>query len=164
MADDTKTVELFRVDLEDYQAATIYVTTPQSVLWVYDSTGKIESHDPMDRVGGPFRISDIVKDSFANEGRRFYLCRIQDCAFPPVFLVRGEDMEDAIEYFIDYASKNLGMRITPEELPDYLNDEGEYEGEFDSDGDPVDTDNIHCQEVFLHSIHFSAHPKPQYPT
>lgn len=119
--------------------------------WIWqspDNPSKIETHDPMDRVGGPYRIHSFVDDAHGF-GQRWFLFSVQDCAFPIVDLVRGDSWEEAYESYIDFAGEHRHCRIDASELPDYLDDKGEFTGTYDSQGNPVDTDNINGSEVKL---------------
>ncbi len=117
---------------------------------VYDSEGKTECHDPMDRVGGPYRISAFVSES---DGSQWFLFAVVDCHFPLHDLVRGDSFEDAYEAYIDWAAEHRHIAIAEDELPDYLDGEN-FSGSYTSDGRRVDTDNVQGHEVALLRIDF----------
>ena len=72
-------------------------------LWVWDCEDKIESHDPMDRVGGPFKLSDFVNE---DSGDRFFVFAVLDSYFPIYDVVCANSWEDAYEAYIDFAADN----------------------------------------------------------
>jgi hypothetical protein len=118
--------------------------------WVHDSEGKTECHDPMDRVGWPYRISAFVSES---DGRQWFLFAVGDCHFPLHDLVRGDSFESAYEAYLDWAAEHRHIAITEDELPDYM-DGDNFTGSYTSDGKPVDTDNVQGHEVTLLRIDF----------
>lgn len=118
--------------------------------WVYDSTGTVETHDPLDRVGGPYRISDYVE----SDGDKWFLFWVVDCYFPLADLVRGSSFEDAYETYLDWAADKRHIAIDEADLKDYLDKNGDYQGSMTSNGVPVETDNIQGREVSLAEIHF----------
>lgn len=159
-----ETVSLGYLDLECVEKIVVTRGTRdpeannEEILWIWDATGKTETHNPMDRVGGPMHISGIDTDS---EGDRWFLFSVVDSYFPVTHLVRGNSFEDAYEYYVDYAAKHCGIKIEEPDLKDYKiadDDEGTLECDFTSDGQPVDTSNIHGQEARLVSVHFAKNP------
>jgi len=136
----------------DTKVQTIRVKRGESVWQLSDVQ---ESYDPMDRVGGPFRIDDFVDD---DENGKFFLIVIHDCAFPPVVLVRvNGGTEGALEAFCDWVTDGCtpehpegmyGLSITPDDEKDY---EPDFEGvHFNSNG-MVDTSSLHIFEAQFHS-------------
>lgn len=119
-----------------------------SVLWVYDTTGNVESHDPLDRAGGPYRITDFVP----SEGDKWFLFAVADCYFPCRDLVRGSSWEDAYETYIDWAATNRHIAIDDADLTDYKVDTDECTCNYTSNGQPVDTDNVVGDEMTLDRI------------
>lgn len=120
--------------------------------WVYNPSGEVESHHPMDRVGGPFRLLDLVDED--GSGDKWFIFAVVDSYFPIHHVVRGSSWENAYEQYIDYAAEHCHIVINAEELPDYLNEEGEFEGSYTSNGEPVETDNIQGFEVKLSRLEF----------
>jgi hypothetical protein len=143
----TTELKLGYVDCEN--ARRIWVRSGEAE-WVFDAEGKTESHDPMDRVGGPYRISAFVSDS---DGSQWFLFAVVDCHFPLHDLVRGDSFEDAYEAYIDWAAEHRHIAIAEDELPDYL-DGDDFSGSYTSDGRPVDTDNVQGHQVTLLRIDF----------
>jgi hypothetical protein len=118
--------------------------------WVYDTIGAQESHDPMDRVGGPYRINEYVE----SEGDKWFLFACVDSYFPLRELVRGNSFEDAYETYIDFASEKRHLRIPPEAYADYDVESDSPNCSFDSSGNPVDTECIQGSEVQLSRLVF----------
>lgn len=121
-------------------------------LWVFDSTGQIRSHHPMDRCGGPMGIVDYA----GGEGNKFYIAAVADCAFPVYDLVRGENFDDAMEQYIDWAAEHRGITIAEEDFQDYTDQDGELECQFTSEGIPVDTDSLAMFKTEVVSIELEA--------
>lgn len=136
----------------DVKAKRIWVQSLQAPvgsedgIWVWDCEGKIETHCPMDRVGGPYGLSDFVNEDC---GERFFVFAVADCAFPIYDLVCADSWEHAYEDYIDFAAEHRHCLIDDTDLKDYLDKNGEYQGSLTSDGKPVDTDNIQGDEVRL---------------
>lgn len=154
----TKTEKKLELSWLDCKPKRIWVrplNSPEPVtmddgVWVLDTTGKLTTHCPADRCGGPFGLSDFVGD----EGDKFFLFAVVDSYFPIYDLVRADSFESAYEVYCDFACDNRHCEISAEDLPDYLDDEGEYQGSYTSDGKPVDTDNIQGSEVQLWRLDF----------
>lgn len=53
---------------------------------------------------------------------KFWLLYPADCAFPPMYMVRAPDMQEAIEVFLD---KTDICTISDEDLPDYRHPDGQ---------------------------------------
>jgi hypothetical protein len=67
-----------------------------------------------------------------------------DCMDPPVWIVRATSFEAAYGDFCDEIQP-----IDQASLPDYLNAAGEYEGHYNSRGEPIDTESINGCEIEL---------------
>lgn len=139
-----KPVELGYLDLT---ATQLWVLQGEGE-WVFDTTGTVESHDPMDRVGGPYRITDYVD----SDGDKWFICAVADCAFPCYDLVRGDSWEEAYENYVDWAAEHRHIQIEEADYGDYAVDSEDPTCSFTSDGKPVDTDSVHCTEVVLARI------------
>lgn len=123
--------------------------------WVYDpgeTLGRHGAHDPMDRVGGPYKLHDLVEGD--NGGEKWFLFAVADCAFPIYDLVRSDDEEDAYDAYCEWASENRHIAITPEQVGDYTEENGDQRGYFTSGGTWVDDDNVRCHELKLVRIEF----------
>jgi len=136
-------VSLGCVDLETVEA--IFVQQDETV-WCYCTSDKVDAHDPMDRVEGPFRIHSFVDDS---DGERWFIFIIQCSFFSPCVLVRGDSWENAHEHMTDYCVDHYLLRIEDDDLPDYDIEAVTYS----SGGVPVDMECVTGHEVALHSIH-----------
>jgi hypothetical protein len=147
MAAEQKTLSLGYVDCEHVQR--IRVRQGESE-WVLDLTGTVETHYPMDRVGGPYRIHDFAE----SDGEQWFLFSVADCAFPLVDLVRGSSWEDAYESYIDWAAEHRHIAIDPADFGDYALETNNPTCHFTSDGRPVDTDNVQGNQVRLLAIEF----------
>lgn len=136
----------------DVKAKRIWVQSLQAPIgsddgiWVWDCEDKIESHCPMDRVGGPYGLSDFVNED--NEDKFFIFC-VVDSYFPIYDLVCARSFEQAYEDYVDFAADNRHCLINDTDLKDYLDKNGEYQGSYTSDGKPVDTEAIQGNEVRL---------------
>lgn len=118
--------------------------------WVLDLSGTVETHDPLDRVGGPYRIHDFVE----SDGEQWFLFSVVDCAFPLVDLVRGSSWEDAYETYVDSAAEKRDIAIAEADFDDYALESDNPTCHFTSDGRPVDTDNVQGNVVTLIAIEF----------
>ncbi len=130
----------------DQAIKRIWVKDKRGQVWVYDHTRQAMSHDPMDRVGGPYHISAFVPDG---DGDNWFLFCVADSYFPPTDLCRGNSMEDAYEEYLDWAAEHRHLAISEEDLKDYGD---EYQTT--SNGVPIDDQQVHCEEVSLFSVDF----------
>lgn len=121
-------------------ATQIWVKDSRGNDWVWQKGKEITAHDPADRVGGPFRIYDLVDEG---SGEKLFIFAVADSYFPLHDLVRADTFEDAYEAYIDWAAKRRHLAIEPPDLQDYNEDDLHYT----SDGVPVDTDNVQGFEV-----------------
>ena len=109
---------------------------------------------------------------------RWYVFWVEDCHSPPFYLVNAEDYDEAYNFFVSYASEHLGLCITEEEFDDYIpsGSKEHYQelqltmtkqkaffqiyvengGEFDDNGDPVDTEAVRGQELTIKTIEFAT--------
>lgn len=121
-------------------------------LWVYDPSNKTESHDPMDRCGGPYRISGIVNP--ADSGNYWFIGCLADCYFPPRYAVRADSWEEAYEIFTDWSAEHLHTKIEPADYADYAVETDNPTCSFTSSGEPVDTEGLHLDGCRLARIDF----------
>lgn len=157
MATETKekprTFQIGRLGFDD---------NPPKAVWVKDEDAEwvlgdgIESHHPMDRVGGPYHISDFCAET--NGGEKFFLAWIADSWFPPFILVMGDSLEDAYENFIEWLAETgkYCMVVDDEKELEEINSE-DWNGSgvsFSSMGVPVYDDSIHMKEVKLLRLEF----------
>ena len=119
----------------------IMVVDSQGNEWLWEKSKKKAAHDPMDRVGGPFRLSDFIDDN----GDKFFIMTVVDCAFPLSDLVRADSFESAYEAYIDWAAKRRHLEISIEDLKDY----DPEQVHMTSNGVPVDDENLKGSEVKL---------------
>lgn len=143
----TTTLALGYVDCDRVQRIRVRQCDAE---WVLDLTGTVETHDPMDRVGGPYRIHAYVE----SDGEHWYLFSVVDCAFPLRDLVRGSLWEDAYETYVDWAAEHRHIAIEETDFGDYAVESENPTRSFTSDGKPVDTENIHGDQVQLAAIEF----------
>lgn len=151
-------------DIEGRKVRTIRVGSGDAIWSLSDVE---ESHDPMDRVGGPYRISDLIVDDDGWdlwESGKFFLLVIQDCAFPPVLLVLSRSFENASEAFVNWIADSVSeerpegrycMAVTDEKIiaSDYTNEDGETESlDFGGGSIGVDTQNVRMTEIPFHSL------------
>lgn len=161
----TKT-ELERFKLDDINFAknphTIRVLCNEQE-YVLTSDKTIETHDPMDRVGGPFCIHRLCEEGADNSGDRWFLFWIADSYFPPCILVRGDNEEDAYQNFIDWLGDkdandgegHYGMIVTDaEKLAQLETDEGLDGVDYTSYGVPVDTSDVRMRECTIKALEF----------
>lgn len=127
----------------------------EEAVWLWDETKLLKSHDPMDRVGGPYRIVDFIGDQ-SIAGDRWFLFAVADCAFPLHDLVRADSWEEAYEIYCDWAAEHRHIKIEQPNLSDYVDEQGEYNGSYTSDGTPIDTENVCGFEVTLLSLEFNG--------
>jgi len=147
MKSEQKTLSLGYVDCEGVQRIRVKQGDAE---WVLDLTGTVESHAPMDRVGGPYRIQDFVE----SDGEKWFLFSVVDCAFPLTELVRGSSWEDAYETYVDWAAEKRHIAIDESDFGDYAVESDNPTCSFTSDGKPVDTDNVQGNQVMLLAIEF----------
>jgi len=111
--------------------------------WVWQKGKEIVVHDPMDRVGGPYRLSGFVDEG---SGEHLFVFVVVDCAFPAYDLVRADNFEDAYEAYVDWAATHRHITIEEPDLKDYKEEDLHYT----SNGVPVDTETLTGWEaVFL---------------
>lgn len=122
------------------EATSIWVKGTRGEEWVWQKGKEIVAHDPADRVGGPYRIYDFIDEG---SGEHLFIFAVADSYFPLHDLVRADSFEDAYEAYIDWAAKRRHIAIEPPDLADYDPDSLNYT----SSGVPVDTDNVHGNEV-----------------
>lgn len=147
------TFQIGRLDFDDNPPKAVWVKDRDAV-WVLGNG--IESHDPLDRVGGPYRISNYCTET--NGGEKFFLAWIVDSWFPPCILVMGDSFEDAYENFIDWLA-DTGMYCMvvddEKELAEMQKDDWDGAGvDFSSNGIPVYADSIQMCEVKLLKLEF----------
>ncbi len=120
-------------------------------LWVW-SSGDIDAHHPVDRCGGPYKLSDVINEC---GGARFYLFSVQDCAFAITDVVLADSWEEAYEEYIDWAACHRGIGIDKKDYGDYGISEENWDSatcSFTSNGTPVDTEAIQGHEVTLYKV------------
>jgi len=129
---------------QDLSSATAiwvrYANSRPGEEWVWQKEKNVETHHPMDRVGGPFGLSDFVDEG---SGEHLFVFSVVDCAFPIYDLVRADSWEDAYEAYIDWAASHRHLAIQEPDLKDYKEENLQYT----SDGVPVDTDNVNGWEA-----------------
>lgn len=125
-------------------------------LWVWNPDKTVESHDLMDRVGGPYHIVDFLDES---DGERWFIFAVVDCHFPARDLVRADSFEGAYEEYVDWAAENRHIKIEEGDYADYKVESDESTCGWTSDGTPVDTESIQGHEVQLWKIAVGAEPK-----
>lgn len=126
---------------DDLSSATAIWVRSGKAEWVYQGKSRsIESHDPADRVGGPYRLYDFVDEG---SGEHLFIFAVVDSHFPAHDLVRADSEQDAYEAYIDWAAKHRNIAIEEPDLKDYDPDQLHYT----SDGVPVDDENVNMQEV-----------------
>jgi len=143
----TTTVALGYVDCDRVQRIRVQQGDAE---WVLDLTGTVETHDPMDRVGGPYRVHAYVE----SDGDQWFLFSVVDCAFPLRDLVRGRSWEDAYETYIDWAAEHRHIVIDESDFGDYAVETDNPTCNFTSNGKPVDTDSIQGGPAKLMAIEF----------
>lgn len=121
-------------------------------FWLWQDAGninKIETHDPMDRVGGPYELTDFVDDEYGF-GEKWFIFYVQDSYFPTYDLVRGDSFEEAYQNYLDFAAEHRHIKIEEHEMKDYEDEKtGEFRGNFTENGIAVDTENVQGFEVSL---------------
>ena len=147
MTSEQKTLSLGYVDCEQVQRIRVRQGEAE---WVLDLSGAVETHAPMDRVGGPYCIHAYVE----SDGEQWFLFSVVDCAFPLTDLVRGSSWEDAYETYVDWAAERRQIAIDEADFKDYAVESDSPTCSFTSDGKPVDTDSVHGDQVTLIAIEF----------
>jgi len=137
-------INLGTIDLE--HVTQIWVRFGDSP-YCLDTTGAIDTHDPLDRVGGPYRITSYVE----SDGDKWFLFAVVDSHFPSHDLVRGDSWEGAYETYIDWAADHRNIVIDENEIDDYR-DGDDNRCNWTSSGTPVDTESIKGAEVTLEKI------------
>lgn len=133
---ETKNTEYPPIELAtQFTARTVifeHKTNGPGDTWAY---GDIDANDPIDRVGGPYRLSGVHTD-YGCPDDPFFRFTIADCAFPLSFMVQSRSEYDAYEAFIDWQVDHL--KIEEPDLADYDEDSLNY----DSNGTPVDIESV----------------------
>jgi hypothetical protein len=98
------------------------------------------------------RIYGLLNSSGSSWSDKAFVFYVADCFDPPLYLQFGSSFEDAYESFID---NEPSLLIQPEDLKDYGGADN-YEGSFDSNGNPVDTERVQAisEPVQLVSVTF----------
>ena len=126
---------------DDLSVATaIWVRDRNGNEWVWQKGKQIEAHDPADRIGGPFRIYDLIDEG---SGEKLFIFAVVDSYFPAYDLVRADSWEDADEAYTDWAARRRNIAIDESDLKDYDPESLHYT----SDGIPIDVDNVQGFEV-----------------
>jgi hypothetical protein len=155
MTEEAKTIDLSTIECA--KVARVWFARGEA-YYVYDPIGKTQSHDPMDRVGGPYRVSAMVNPD--DSGDKWFLGHVvDDCYFPLCDIVRADSFEDAYGIYIDWCADHRHIVIEEPDLADYVDKDHPENGpecSFTSDGKPVNTDNIHIDECELVRIDFRS--------
>lgn len=148
--DMTKTTKqpanLSYVDCGQVKQITLCDPNNLDTIWLWDATGEREAHCPMDRVGGPFCLYDLVE---CDDGKCWFVFAVCDSYFPIHDLVRADSWEEAYEKYVDFVCEHRHCKIADENLSDYGDD---YQ--VTSDGTPVNTSTIQGNELRLLKIEF----------
>jgi hypothetical protein len=98
------------------------------------------------------RVYGLLNSSGSSWSDKAFAFYVADCFDPPLYLQFGSSFEDAYESFID---NEPSLLIPPEDLKDY-GEADNYEGSFDSNGNPVDTERVQAisEPVQLVSVTF----------
>ena len=98
----------------------------------------------------------VNPEDWPSNANRFYCFWVEDCFSPPVYLVAVEvfgdhddGFGDAYEVFQDFAADHCHLKIEEPDLKDYLDESGEYTGNYTSDGQPIDTEAIRGERVSI---------------
>ncbi len=104
------------------------------VRWTNDN--KLDPKHPMDRCGGPYRLS-VVLDDYGDEriGDRWFILALVDCWFPSYAAVLASSLEDAVQTLI---TETNWFVIEDEDLKDYDEDSIHW----NDNGKPCDLDNL----------------------
>ena len=125
----------------DIKAKTVEFTDGRGNTWLW---GEGESHDPADRVGGPFTIHDI--DDEDTTWDKWFIFSPADSFFPAYWAICGSSWEDAYERLCEW--KEEYFRIPDEDLKDYNEDSLSYS----PNGIPVDMESVQGFEVTLSTV------------
>jgi len=138
-------------DKDDQKVRTIRVSVGDAVWQLSDVH---ESHDPADRVGGPYRLQDLVEDDIWGD---WYVFSIVDSYFPPSVLVRAHGEDAAWDAFAEWCTETVseenpsgryGLVVTADEQSDYDEDSSSvvYAG-----GHMVDMESVTYHKAAFHS-------------
>lgn len=96
------------------------------------------------------RLSGLLNSSGSSWAEKAYLFYVSDCFGPPLYIQFGSSFEDAYKSF---CANETSLKIETDDLSDYgyrKDESGEWiessDGvtcSFDSEGQPIDTDNVH---------------------
>lgn len=165
-----------RIDLED--------NAPAIMRFVIDGSEPGKEPTYFWRADKTLRGFDDPRYSDANEltgihgcshGDKFFLTYLEESHDPTCYLIAADELGEAYDDFVNFASGHLGIRIEESELADYGvvpmewnenlgvpsenfdgKDWSNFRGEFDDDGNPVDVESIRIFELRLLSIEFSV--------
>ena len=109
---------------------------------------------------GAYETSDVVGPAKVQEvntewgSGKWFLFFVEDCAFPPMFVVQHRSFESAYEEFVDWQADRL--KISDEDLKDYTDGGGDLECDHTSYGVPVDTSSVQGFEITLVEAKFKG--------
>lgn len=119
----------------------------RKLVWPHCSTRN--SHACKEMINGPdasVPVSRVIDNQYGGTdyASPWFAFWEADCMAPPIYIVRAESWEAAYEDFCDVIAP-----ISDSDLPDYLNAAGEFEGNYNSNGQPIDTESVNGCEISL---------------
>lgn len=116
-------------------------------IWQSDELGdaKESTYHPVDRCGGPLKLSGIDTKSLGNTfmDDLWWIGCVADCHFPIYDAIRASSFTEAYESYLDYAAEHRGIVIQESDYADYDVDSDCPKCGFTSNGTPIDTDSVH---------------------
>ena len=129
---------------------------------LYTFAPALASLEFMERFPNHVRLSGLLSSSGSSWAEKAFIFFLADCFDPPLYVQFGSSYEDAYESFCD---NHPDLLIPESDLGDYgyMKDEaGNWqendspEHSFNSDGQPIDTDNLQsfAEELTIEAVTF----------
>lgn len=104
----------------------------------YTFAPEMDSLEFMEKFPDHRRLCGMLESSGSSWCEKAFLFATVDCFDPPQYIQFGSSFEDAYESFCD---NEPSLAIAPEDMKDY-GEEPDLTCSFDSNGQPIDTDNV----------------------
>lgn len=128
------------LELEEVRAVMFRAENGAEYLWDPYGISGLESHDPADRVGGPYGIDRICDEDTTYP--EWYLFTPADSYFPSIWAACGRTEYDAYQELINDERVKAYLSIDAQDLADYGADTDEPTCSFADDGTPIDDEGV----------------------
>lgn len=84
-----------------------------------------------------------------NTGDKFFMCYLEDCFDPPIAIVRADNAQDAVEWFVEECA---WARLDPKDAQEREEEYGEDVVGYGPNGEPYDNEAMTVREICLARI------------